>query len=259
MRPPPVEAIAIVVPARDEEPLISECLAALARARDQLADELRLSSAKHREHGALGAPRAPQAPRVITIVVDDGSADGTAACAARFAEVVVATAPGGNVGRARAIGIDRALAELHSDPARVWIANTDADSAVPQHWLTEQLRLADAGADAVIGTVRPAFDDLSAEQIDAWYLAHPAAHTGALIYGANLGVRADSYLRVGGFAPLAEHEDVDLVARLRETGAHLVASNALEVVTSGRRFGRTPGGFAGYLRTQLMPTEGVVR
>jgi hypothetical protein len=51
---------------------------------------------------------------------------------------------------------------------------------------------------------------------------------------------------------VAEHEDVDLVARLRRTGVAITASAAGEVLTSGRRDGRTPGGYAGYLHVSLL-------
>jgi hypothetical protein len=45
---------------------------------------------------------------------------------------------------------------------------------------------------------------------------------------------------------------VDLVARLRGTGVTITASAAGEVLTSGRRDGRTPGGYAGYLHVSLL-------
>ena len=38
------------------------------------------------------------------------------------------------------------------------------------------------------------------------------------VHGANLGVRADAYWRVGGFRPLHVGEDVDLVSRLVTPG-----------------------------------------
>jgi len=55
-------------------------------------------------------------------------------------------------------------------------------------------------------------------------------------------------VRVGGFRSLTEHEDNDLVDRLRAAGAWLIASDAVEVTTSGRHLGRTTGGYAGHLR-----------
>jgi hypothetical protein len=75
------------------------------------------------------------------------------------------------------------------------------------------------------------------------------------VHGANLGVRASVYRSAGGFADLAEHEDIDLVARCRALGATTVASARADVLTSGRQVGRTPGGYAGYLRTSLVDGE----
>ena len=64
------------------------------------------------------------------------------------------------------------------------------------------------------------------------------------IHGANLGVRADRYVRAGGWANLKTGEDHDLWGRLQRTGARLLSSARLQVVTSGRRVGRAPNGFA---------------
>jgi hypothetical protein len=52
---------------------------------------------------------------------------------------------------------------------------------------------------------------------------------------------------------VTEHEDVDLVGRAVANGAEPVASDAHAVLTSGRLVGRTAGGYAGYLREQLLP------
>ena len=52
---------------------------------------------------------------------------------------------------------------------------------------------------------------------------------------------------VGGWADLKTAEDHDLWGRLRRTGVRLLSSAQLQVVTSGRRVGRAPNGFAGAL------------
>jgi hypothetical protein len=137
-------------------------------------------------------------------------------------------------------------------PDSVWIANTDADSAVPPGWLLEQARLARDGADVVLGTVSPDVDDLDDDQARAWLNRHSGDRALGEVHGANLGMRADLYLAVGGFPALAEHEDVAFVERCAARGAEIVASDSCEVTTSGRRVGRTPGGFARYLRDDLL-------
>jgi hypothetical protein len=73
------------------------------------------------------------------------------------------------------------------------------------------------------------------------------------VHGANLGTRASTLVAAGGFEPVLEHEDVLLVAEARARGARLIASDEAWVQTSGRLFGRTAGGYAGYLREQLIP------
>jgi glycosyltransferase involved in cell wall biosynthesis len=236
-----IEAVAIVVPASNEELLIGACLRSVERAVGYLAAHA--TSAHTSIH--------PHRPRVFTIVVDDASTDDTAAIAQRFEGIKVLRSAGGNVGAARALGVEHALAAFGRNPSKLWIANTDADSEVPEHWLTSQLTLADSGSDVVLGTVRPRFADLSPTQIEAWQRMHDPTAANGHVHGANLGLRGECYLRAGGFAALAEHEDVELVDRLRQHGARITASAEAEVVTSGRQTGRTPGGYAGYLRTRL--------
>jgi len=236
-----IRAVAVVVPARNERALIGRCLAALAEASELSRNSM-------------------PAVSIHLIVVADACTDETAALARSVEGVEVIEITAGAVGSARAAGALRAVAEFCGPlaefaPDDVWIANTDADSVVPAHWIVDQVTLADSGADLVLGTVRPDPADLTAENARLWHEQHvpvaglPAAQ--AHIYGANLGIRASHYLRAGGFAALAEHEDVELVTRARQAGSALVATDSSEVTTSGRRHGRTPGGFARYLRVDL--------
>ena len=68
--------------------------------------------------------------------------------------------------------------------------------------------------------------------------SHPHVH------GANLGVRADAYLKAGGWSHVETGEDHDLWSRLTEAGLRRLSSSAITVLTSGRRVGRAPNGFA---------------
>ena len=244
--PAPIVGVVVVVPARDEQELIERCLASVAEARRRLVEE------------------RPEA-RVVVVVVADGCTDDTVRLARAVPGVTVLETSVHNVGLARSAGVEWALAELgrgegwggpDDGPAttadRVWIANTDADSQVPPAWLTSQLDEADAGADVVVGTVRPDFADLNREQVAAWTARHTPGRPNGHVHGANLGVRASRYAEAGGFGDLDLHEDVTLVERLRASGASIVASEAGEVLTSGRRVGRTRGGYAGYLATDLL-------
>lgn len=220
-----ITRLAIVIPAHDEEQLLARCLTAMdASVR------------------SLTASRPDIDVRVIVVL--DACTDGSAAIAARF-PVDVERIDRGLVGAARARGVDIALAG--TDPATTWIANTDADSAVPLGWASVHVDLAERGADLVLGTVRPDFADLSDAQIVGWIATHEPGVAYGNTHGANLGMRADHYLAAGGFEAVAAHEDVILVDRLREAGAHTFATAACEVLTSGRAEGRAPDGYAAFL------------
>lgn len=231
--PDRVTRLAVVVPVNDEEELLPRCLAALDAAVARVRDER-------------------PAVRVAVVLVLDDCTDRSVALARSSSFTVLETGHR-RVGAARAAGVEAAT-ELTGGgrAARLWIASTDADSAVPPHWLTHQVALAEAGADLVIGTVRPDFDDLSPAQQAAWVATHPVGHANGHVHGANLGIRGDLYLAAGGFPSVAEHEDVDLVARARGAGARVVASDEGRVLTSGRTTGRTPGGYARHLREDLV-------
>ena len=225
-------AVAVVIPAHDEEDLIGACLDAV--------------------HHAIAAAR-PLATRFSVHVSLDHCSDRTRSIALA-AGVQVIDAVGRGVGAARAAGVGAALAHHAAVPLRrLWVAHTDADSVVPENWLTHQWHLAAAGADVVVGTVRPDFRDLSPEQNDAWWQTHVPGTANGHVHGANLGTRATALIGAGGFEPVTEHEDVLLVAETRARGASLVASDEAWVQTSGRSVGRTAGGYAGYLREQLIP------
>ncbi|RKR74845.1 glycosyl transferase family 2 [Frondihabitans australicus] len=226
-----IQSVAVVVPARDEAALICPCLDSLIAARAEVAVT----------HPAVD---------VTIVVVADACADATEEIVRSYGDrgVDLAVVRVGRVGVARGIGIRRSLSSGDGPALRsAWIANTDADSVVPALWLTHQVELADAGADVMVGTVRPDPADLTADQWARWTATHERGRPNGHVHGANLGVRASAYEAVSGFDPVAEHEDNLLVARLRERGAVIVASDVAEVVTSGRPVGRTPGGYAAHL------------
>jgi hypothetical protein len=109
------------------------------------------------------------------------------------------------VGEVRNHGVARLLARLGGVPAEwTWLLSTDPDTVVPRTWALDHVRHADQGADAVAGLVDP--DDPTALSPIALRryarLIEAGADAGgghAHAYAANLGVRAASFLRVGGF------------------------------------------------------------
>ena len=219
--------VAVVIPAKNEEDRIEACLSAVR----------------------VAASRCPVA--VSITLVADSCTDRTVERSLTFRGVRVIEVSVSNVGIGRATGVRNALGRCGTEIRGVWVANTDADSVVPADWLVQQLSLANAGADLVLGDVVPHTDEYPRTLQEEWAYAHPPGRVRTEIYGANLGLRAAAYLRVGGFAPLAEHEDVDLVRRIAQLrGASVRYSDAAPVQTSARLEGRTPGGFAGYLRAE---------
>lgn len=229
-----IRRVAVIVPARNEEQLIGRCLEALRVSRERASEEF------------------GDAVCTSVLVVADACTDETAELARAFDDVDVIEVADGAVGAARRAGIAHAIRSTHVSSRRLWLANTDADSEVAPEWIVDQIRAADSGHDVRVGGVRPRFDDLSDEQIAAWKRLHEGGRAAGHVHGANLGMRASSYLRARGFRDLEEHEDVDIVHRLRATGARFALAPGEDVTTSGRHSGRTRGGYASYLETQLV-------
>lgn len=144
-----------------------------------------------------------------------------------------------NGGQPRAAGAEALLLRQ----AR-WLAFTDADTTVAPDWLVKQMAL---GAEVVCGTVQVA--DWSSHLEHASRLREHFACTYTdsdghrHIHGANLGVCAAAYRRVGGFKPFQCSEDVALVDALAASGARIAWSAAPRVTTSARIDARARGGF----------------
>lgn len=217
--------VEIVVPACNEEDHISSCLTGIRAAVDRLRAD------------------RPSVECGVTVVLDSCS-DQTAALAADF-DAHLVSGNFGCVGSARHAGITAALERVGRDPAAVWLANTDADSRVPEDWLVVQARLAEEGSDAVIGTVTP--DGLDPDTDRRWRERQCLAEDHPHVHGANLGLRASVYLAAGGFRDAALHEDQDLVDRVRAVTDDWVATHHISVTTSARLTSRVDGGFASYL------------
>jgi glycosyltransferase involved in cell wall biosynthesis len=226
-----VRSVHVVIPAHDEAELIERCLASVVAAAHRLVEE-------------TGLPTA-------VVVVADRCTDATVDVVTGFAagspvEVAALPVVAGCVGRARDVGVRRALDAPGGGRERTWVATTDADSAVATDWLVAQVRAARGGLDLLVGGVRPDPASLGARVLEAWESRH--RDPGRLhVHGANLGFRGSTYDASGGFPHVAEHEDVLLVRAAVAGGARWAVGPA-DVHTSARTAGRTPGGFAGYLR-----------
>ena len=216
-----IARVVVVVPAHNEERLLPSCLAAIDRAAAEIPDI-----------------------EVAVEVVLDACTDATSRVIPPHVGTVIRSTK--SVGAARRAGFAR---HLQADvDGRTWFATTDADSEVPADWLVSHLASADRGSDVFVGTIRPksweSWSPHTAELFEQRYDADDGHHH---IHGANLGVRADAYRRVGGFAEVSGNEDVDLVRRLLTMGAVVDRSARAPVLTSTRADGRTDTGFAAYL------------
>jgi hypothetical protein len=229
-----IDQVGIVVPAHNEVRGLPRCLHAL-------------------ETAAAAVEAATLAVLVLDSCTDDSAAVAAAVLAESSLPAVCITSNVAAVGGARREGVGCLLGRLDPpDPSRLWIATTDADSVVPPDWLQGHLRHARAGAEIVAGTVQvDDWTDWPRELQDRYrseYAARVVGDGHGHIHGANLGIRADTYLAVGGFSDVTGDEDVQLIRRGQAKGVAVTWALDIPVCTSARHVGRAPNGFAGYLR-----------
>ena len=223
-----IRAVGVAVPAHDEEDLLPLSLAAIRQAAGMLA-----------------------ATPVHIVVVADACADRTAQLA-RDSGATVVEIRARNVGAARQAGMRELLRRLgHLDPAEVWLATTDADTLVPPGWLSQQLRHAGQGWEAVIGTVTVTDWTEHPAEVPPLFRQRYSNGGGSHlhVHGANLGFSAKAYLAAGGFGLRRTAEDHALVAALERAGSRVLRTTQVSVVTSARRRARAPQGFSHLLST----------
>jgi cellulose synthase/poly-beta-1,6-N-acetylglucosamine synthase-like glycosyltransferase len=228
-----IGAVGVVIPARDERDGIVACVRSVLASLDRL----------------------PPGVESAVCVVADRCRDDTAELAARAGRGivdVVSNRRSGTIGEVRALGVRRVRWSLSRHVAeRIWLLSTDADTTVPPDWAVRHLELAGSGVHAVAGEAVLAGSPPIPATVTRRYSAVVAAERGpeghGNVYAANLGVRADAYERVGGFAPIASGEDRDLWSRLCRTGHRCEYADEPTVLTSARTEGRAPGGLAALL------------
>lgn len=193
--------------------------------------------------------RLPLCVTSDVVLVDDDSSDSTCVIGERLLRNrgIVVRVSDCIVGKARAAAAQTAIARYRGTSDRHWLANTDADCIVPETWLLDHLAVASTNAEAVAGIVSvDSFQEHGcqvSERFRKSYILHSDG-THPHVHAANLGVRADAYLQAGGWSALETAEDHDLWNRLRDLGSAQLSLSSLRVVTSGRRVGRAPMGFA---------------
>jgi hypothetical protein len=248
---PPVTAVGVVVPARNEQDRIVRCLTSLRRALAEAPDGVTTAVAV-----VLDRCTDATAEQVASVVADWPQATVLAVPTSRPPAVTaigLSGLRGSGVGALRDLGLRAVLDRLSGHPAAgTWLLSTDADTTVPPDWVRAHLHHAADGVHAVAGLADlAASDHLAAGAL--WRYRAIVEHglhglTHHHVYGANLGVRADAYLTVGGFPADGSGEDHGLWQRLAGAGYTLVQPVGIRVRTSARLRGRADGGLAGLLR-----------
>lgn len=200
--------VSVVIPAFNEEELLPKCLEAL-RAQEHVGE-------------------------IELLVVDNASTDGTAR---------VARSHGATVVHEQSRGYGRALIRGFAAARGDIIACTDADSIVPRDWISRLVREYERQGDvvAVGGDIEFICPRWKSRLLTRFFIplfnridrGNPA---GPHLWGANMSVRRDAFLAVGGWNPkFSLQADSELSERLRGAG-RVVILESLRVLTSSRRW-----------------------
>jgi glycosyltransferase involved in cell wall biosynthesis len=239
--PEPTLRASVVVPARDEEDLISSCLQSLAAQQDVSPDEYEVllvldACSDATEERALAVRRVIPSLRLYLL---DG--------------------PGRGSGHARRVGMDAASQRLHAlERPDALICCTDADTVVAPDWLSAQLDAAARGARAIGGRISLLDDGTVSRSLVSWheergrrkhqqFLARgddPTTTQHWQFSGASISLTADTYRRVGGIKPLRALEDEHLERVLLDHDVRIHRLSSVRVVTSPRTQGRALRGLA---------------
>ena len=224
---------AVVIPARNEQESIGDCIRSVLTAAT-VADCL---------------------SRLWIVVVADSCRDATAgvAQAALESDGEVVACSAASAGTARRLGAAAALARFRRERhEHIWLLNTDADSTVPSDWIAEHLKYAERGMTGVAGIVslEESASELARQFHQRTYkISSDGSHEH--VHGANMALRADAYLDVGGWYDRTLAEDHCLWQRLRAKGWRVCSPATSVVITSARLAGRAPGGFADTLQAGI--------
>jgi peptidoglycan/xylan/chitin deacetylase (PgdA/CDA1 family)/glycosyltransferase involved in cell wall biosynthesis len=218
--------ISIVVPAYNEEHLLSLCLESL----------------KNQDFKG----------RYEIIVVDNNSTDNTKYIVEKYnAKYLLEKRKG--VAFARDRGFREARGKI--------IASTDADTIVPINWFTKIISDFNRDSDIVAITGPIDFFGQTKKRLMILNIFAPItrvigkiASRNCSLRGANLAIKKDIFERIGGFdSRLVVGEDVDLGIHAREFGK-IFEDKYLRVKTSARKFefeSASAKGFKGLLKTYL--------
>lgn len=227
--------VAVVIPACNEEERVARCIDSVAQAVRALVGAEPMATVEVILAADSCTDRTVPAAREAWAAASAGPE--------RRAGLTVLEGTWASAGGARQAAANHALSN-NAD----WIASTDADTAVPQNWLSYQLERARIGVDAVLGTVEPDPTECPEHVFRLWHLEHDLREGHPYIHAANMGVRAGAFETAGGFPDVECSEDEAVVVALRAAGARVEATDRIRAITSGRLRGRAALGFAYHLR-----------
>lgn len=228
----------VVVPARNEEDRIAACIDALAAQTVTAAGFEVILVADACEDRTEAVARAHAAELGINLTVLHGVGAGT--------------------GPARRLGMDAAAERLEAlGLPNGLIATTDADTTPASDWLERQLAHLDSGAEAIGGMIE--LDPGDAERLpaavrrrrraDAEQRLQTVRHSDPAaahhhFAGASIGIRAQTYRRVGGIDPSPALEDEFFAERLRRHQVPVLRPADVRVRTAARTQGRAQRGLS---------------
>ena len=195
-------AVSVIIPARNEEQFLSECLESLCR---------------------LDFPRES----LEVILVDNGSTDRTLEIATEFKsslDLRIVQKAGVPISALRNLGAAAARGDV--------FAFLDADCRVPRGWLGDATALLRTQGVGVIGA-EPLLPENVTWVSRAWLGRRPVEKRGEVTYvgTANFIVRRENFLRVGGFdESLETNEDCEFCHRIRAAGLSVLAFPQIAIV-----------------------------
>lgn len=239
--PDPNLKVCVVVPARNEETLITACL-------ESLANQVEVSKSEYE----------------VILILDDCT-DDTEKHARLVSEqypefrLQILYGPGKGAGQARHLGMETAcsrLLELGKPDAL--ISSTDADTVVAPDWLSAQLKCAGDGAQAIGGRILLDTKDDITGTVFQWHSEMGQTRYRNLLTdssadespehwqfsGASMSLTAAVYKEIGGLEPRTALEDEQLERALRQRGIPIERPLSVKVKTSARLVGRASRGLA---------------
>jgi glycosyltransferase involved in cell wall biosynthesis len=200
--------ISLVIPAHNEEKLLSDCLKYALKNSKGLLKEI--------------------------VVVDNASTDKTAEIALSF--------PGVRVAREEKKGVAHAKQRGYLETTGDILASVDADTHLPEGWVetvqnefTKDPNLACLSGPYIYYDI-PHWQQLSVKIY--WYLAMPIYFlTGYMVVGGNYAIRKEVLDKMNGFDTTLSFygEDTDIARRAHQFGKVLFKPSFI-MYTSGRRF-----------------------